>query len=110
MSAANTEFMESKTTKPLPAVRIEIAQGAVAHNQSHSSETLVIVLEGVWRFRMPDRVVTLKKDELLHIPAREFYSSEALADTVALKIAPSRQENQYVAMPHDDPDQYLWGV
>lgn len=115
MSSANSELMESKSSKPLKTVHVEIAKGAVTHKESYSSETIFVVLEGAWRFSVAERVVTLGKDEVLRIAPHEQYSAEALADTIALKITPvSHQEkesqNQYVARPHDDPDQYLWGV
>jgi quercetin dioxygenase-like cupin family protein len=114
MKSNHTESLKLETlsiNRPLHAARIEIPQGAVAHNQSHASETLVIVLEGTWRFSVAESVVTLTKDEALRIPAHECYSAEALTDTIALRIATaSRRESQYVAMAHDDPDQYLWGV
>lgn len=110
MSFTNTEFLQPQKSKTLHASHVELAKGTVAHNQSHAAETLVIVLEGAWRFRLPGRVVTLKKDELLRIPARELYSAEALADTTALKIATEiPREPQHPARP-EDPDQYLWGV
>ena len=106
MSAANTGFIESKTSKPLSAIRIEIAKGNATHDQSRPLETIMIVLEGAWHFHVAERVVTLKEDEVLRIPARECYSAQALADAIALEIATITRQ----AVPHEDPDQYLWGV
>lgn len=109
---SNTEFVAPETfTSHLHTARVQIAKGAITQTHSHENETIILVLEGICRFRIAERVVTLKKDGVLRVPAREFYSAEALADTIALKIATvSRQEGHRVAVPHYDPDQYLWGV
>jgi quercetin dioxygenase-like cupin family protein len=104
----NAEFIPQSG---LSATRVKIASGAVTRTQSHETETIIVVLEGTFRLRLGARLITLKKDNALRIPAHQDYSAEALADTVALKIAATtHQESQHTAQPHDDPDQYLWGV
>jgi quercetin dioxygenase-like cupin family protein len=111
MSFTRTESREFKPSKGLNATRIEIAQGTVSESEGHASETIVIVLEGVWRFRLAGRVVTLKKDEVLRIPALERYSSEAIADTIALQVTTSLHSgSQRVGSLPEDADEYLWGV
>lgn len=111
MSSTNKDFIQSKTPKAFNAARVKVAKGAVTQTQTHQSETIVIVLEGAWRFQLAERAVTLRKDEALRIGAHEPYSAEALADTVALRIAAvPHYDGQHVPPPHDDPDQYLWGV
>jgi quercetin dioxygenase-like cupin family protein len=109
---SNKQFIKPQTSSALSAARVEVSKGAITQTHSHETETIVIVLEGAWRFQLAGRAVTLKKDEVLRIPAHEHYSAEALADTVALKIASTANHapKEPIALPHDDPDQYLWGV
>lgn len=110
MSPINTELMESRKTRNLHAIRVEIGRGTTAISQSQPSETIIVVLEGVWRFRLPGGVVILNRDEVLRIPAHQRYSSEALADTIALRIVATSQDTYQPGVAHEDPDQYLWGV
>jgi quercetin dioxygenase-like cupin family protein len=107
----NTELPQPQLSESLNMTRVEVAKGAVSSGESHQSETIILVLEGEWRFHLAGREATLKKDGVLRIAAHEPYSSEALADTIALKIAPIRHHGcGNVAPSHEDPDQYLWGV
>lgn len=111
MSFTNTELVESRTSNAVNAALIQMTKGEITQMQTHPSETIIVVLEGAWRFRIEGRAVTLNKDEVLRIAAYEYYSSEALTDTIALKIEGlSHDEVQQLALPHEDPDQYLWGV
>lgn len=91
MKSNHAEFIKSEplstSNSHIHAARLEITKGAITEPQSHSWETIIIVLEGACRLRVAERVVTLKNDEVVRIPARESYSAEALADTIALKIA-----------------------
>jgi quercetin dioxygenase-like cupin family protein len=93
--------------------KIEVKEGAVTLQHSHDNEEVIIVLQGSWRFQMPDGEVTLHANQMLCIPAGVEHSSEALADTVALDIcAPTRPDWLSGAdLPlHTDPDQWLWAV
>lgn len=91
--------------------RVEVAKGAVSAGESHQNETIILVLEGEWRIRLAGREATLRRDGVLRIAAHERYSSEALADTIALKIAAGPHHGGgHAALCHEDPDQYLWGV
>jgi quercetin dioxygenase-like cupin family protein len=115
MKSNHNEFLKPDSLSTLNnhfhAARVAVARGSITQNHSNETEVMIIVLEGAWRFHFPKRVVTLKKDEVLRIPAHEPYSAEALADTIALKVAAGTpQDHQPLALPHDDPDQYLWGV
>lgn len=90
---------------------MELSVGTITQTHSHDTETIVVVLEGASRFGLSRGIVTLEKDEVLHIPAHQEYWAEALADTVALKIATApNHETQDMAHLHEDPDEYLWGV
>ena len=110
-TGTNTELPQSQLSPSLNLTRVEVAKGAVSSGESHQSETIILVLEGEWRFRLAGREATLKKDGVLRIAPHESYSSEALADTIALKIAAAPHHgSSHVASSHEDPDQYLWGV
>ena len=92
-------------------VRLEIKKGAFTRNHRHETECLVIVLQGAWRVHLRDREVTVRENEMLHIPPQHEHFAEALADTVALSISASATEwTGCGPFLHDDPDQYLWGV
>lgn len=92
-------------------VRLEIKKGALTQTHRHETECLVIVLEGAWRVHLRDRAVTVRANEMLHIPPQHEHFAEALADTVALSIsAGSADFTGCGPFLHDDPDQYLWGV
>ncbi len=101
----------SGSQSPVSATMLEVAKGSVTQAQRHDTECIVIVLEGAWRFRLEGRLVTLRQDEMLRIPAHAEHWAEALADTIALKIVSGSGEGfQNAAHRRDDPDQYLWGV
>ncbi len=92
-------------------VRLEIKKGALTETHCHDTECLVIVLEGAWRVHLRDRAVTVRENEMLHIPSQHEHFAEALADTVALSISNSAGEwTGCGPFLHEDPDQYLWGV
>lgn len=104
--------------------RLELAQGTVTNTHRHDSEIMVIVVSGAWRFYLPNRVVTVRQDQALRIPAGMEHRAEALADTIAfnVSVAPrdgnccgaffpqNKAELKLIAEPQYDPDQYLWGV
>ena len=93
--------------------RVEVQQWAVTQPHSHTSEEVIIVLKGAWRFNLPDGEITLRENQMLSIPPGIEHSSEALEDTVALDICtPTRLdwitgEDRFL---HHDPDEFLWAV
>ncbi len=95
----------------IAVMRLEIKQGAFTQSHRHESECVVMVLEGALRFHLPNRVITLTSNEMLHLAPGDEHLSEALADTVALNIS-NVQQGGGACGPflHYDPDQYLWGV
>jgi quercetin dioxygenase-like cupin family protein len=120
MACNDAEFMKTETALSLAEItsdsrlsvaRIEIAKGAVTQAHRHESECLMVVLEGVWRFHVRGRAITVQQGEMLRMPPAVEHSAEAVADTVALTVS---------TMPGSwsgcgpflqcDPDQYLWGV
>ncbi len=95
----------------LGVVRLEIKKGSLTETHCHETECLVIVIQGAWRVYLRDRAVTVRENEMLHIPPRHEHFAEALADTVALSISTSTSEwTGCGPFLHEDPDQYLWGV
>jgi quercetin dioxygenase-like cupin family protein len=97
--------------KQVSVVRLEIKKGALTETHRHEAECLVIVLEGAFRVYLRDRAVTIRENQMLHIPPEHEHFAEALADTVALSISSSPTEwTGCGPFLHEDPDQYLWGV
>jgi|SRR5215813_15525811 len=93
--------------------RIEVKQGAVTPPHSHPSEEVIVVLDGAWRFQLPNETVTLTRNQTLLIPPGVEHSAEALEDTIALDIcAPARTDWLSGAdqVLHQDPEQFLWAV
>jgi quercetin dioxygenase-like cupin family protein len=74
---------------------------------------VIIVLEGLWRFRLPSGDVTLGETQMPTIPRGVEHSSEALADTVALDVCSDMRTDWLSGddqQLHCDPDQSLWAV
>src|SRR5215472_6062061 len=97
--------------KPFGVARLEMRKGSQTHTHHHETECLLIVLEGVCRVYMKGETVTVRQNEMLHIPPQHTHVAEALADTVALSISAATDE--WVGCGtvfQNDADQYLWGV
>lgn len=102
---------ESTASSPMGVVRLEIKKGARTETHRHDTECMVIVLQGTWRVYLRDQAVTIRENEMLHIPPHHEHFAEALTDTVALNISVSARDwNGCGPFVHDDPDPYLWGV
>ena len=97
----------------LTVAKVEVKEGSITLPHHHDSEEVIIVLQGLWRFRLPTGEVTLGKNQMLSIPSGVEHSSEALEDTVALDVC-SQMRNDWLNgedQPlHYDPDQSLWAV
>ena len=97
--------------KPVAVVRLEMNKGSLTHTHRHEAECMLIVLHGVCRVYLQDRMVTLRENEMLQIPPQHEHVAEAVADTLILSI--SAAESEWTGcgpvMQHD-ADQYLWGV
>lgn len=102
------------TTQRASAVRMEIKQGALTPSHQHETECLMVVLEGALRISLRGQTVTVRANEMVHIPPQHEHSTEAITDSIALSIATSTGQvaewNGCGPFVHDDPDQYLWGV
>jgi quercetin dioxygenase-like cupin family protein len=96
------------------AVRMEMKQGALTHKHQHESECVMVVLQGALRVSVRGKTVTVRANEMLHIPPQHEHFAEAITDSVALSIAtstgPATEWSGCGPLVHDDPDQYLWGV
>ena len=115
MNYANATLTDHEAATPtqspaMKVAKVEIRKGSVTQSHRHETECVVVVLQGAWRFRLPERTVTVAANQVLRIPPGEEHTAEALSDTVALAIssAPSDWSCCYRFLP--DPDQYLWGV
>ncbi|MBI4468500.1 MAG: cupin domain-containing protein [Acidobacteria bacterium] len=92
--------------------RIEVMRGAVTEPHTHDTEEIVMVLEGAWRFFLPDGEVTIRENQMLSIPPGAEHASEALEDTVALDICTRRPDwlTGEDLFRHRHPDELLWAV
>ncbi len=97
--------------KPIGGVRLEMNQGSLTHSHRHETECMLIVLHGACRVYLRDRAVTLRENEMLHIPPQHEHVAEALTDAVVLSISAAASEwNGCGPVLQNDVDQYLWGV
>ncbi|HXM35862.1 MAG TPA: cupin domain-containing protein [Pyrinomonadaceae bacterium] len=97
----------------LTVAKLEVKEGSITLPHHHDNEEVIIVLEGLWRFRLPSGEVTLGENQMLSIPPGVEHSSEALADTVALDVCSAMRpdwSNGDDQPLHCDPDQSLWAV
>lgn len=97
----------------LTVAKIEVKEGSITLPHRHDNEEVIIVLEGLWRFRLPSGDVTLGENQMLTIPRGVEHSSEALADTVALDVCSDMRTDWLSGddqQLHCDPDQSLWAV
>lgn len=113
-SAVNAAYLRKVAAgRNVTVARIEVNRGSVTQSHRHVNEEVIVVLEGAWRFSLPDGEVTVTKDQMLLIPPGVEHSSEALEDTIALDIcAPARNDwmSDEDRSLHEDPDQFLWAV
>src|SRR5260370_13181671 len=97
--------------KPVGGVRLEMNQGSLTHSHRHETECMLIVLNGACRVYMRDRAVTLRENEMLHIPPQHEHAAEALTDAVVLSISAAASEWKSCSpVLQYDADQYLCGV
>jgi len=104
---------ESSAANRASAVRMEMKQGTLTHKHQHEGECLMVVLQGALRISLRGgQTVTVRANEMLHIPSQHEHVAEAIADSVALSISTSAAADWSGCGPfvQDDPDQYLWGV
>lgn len=103
---------DSSSARRASAVRMEMKQGTLTHKHRHESDCLMLVLEGALRVSAHGQTITVRANEMVHIPPQQEHSAEAIADSVALSISTSAAAEWSGCGPfvHDDPDQYLWGV
>jgi quercetin dioxygenase-like cupin family protein len=97
--------------QPCGVARMEMNKGSLTRSHHHETECLLIVLEGACRVYLESETVTVRQNEMLHIPPQQAHVAEALADTVALSISASASEwTGCGPVFQHDADQYLWGV
>ncbi len=97
----------------LTVARVEVKRFAVTQTHHHTSEEVIIVLSGAWKFYLPDKEVTLTNNQMLVIPPGVEHSSEALDDTIAIDICTPRRTDWLTGddyLLHRDPNDSLWAV
>jgi len=104
-------LQESTASSQMGVVRLEIKKGAITETHCHETECLIIVLQGTWRVHLRDRAVTVRENEMLHVPPGQEHFAESLSDSIALSISVSAREwTGCGPFLSEDPDPYLWGV
>lgn len=97
--------------KPVSVVRLEMSQGTKTQTHRHETECMLIVLQGTCRVYLQDRAVTLRENEMLHIPGQHEHVAEALTNASVLSISAAAKEwSGCGPILQNDADQYLWGV
>jgi quercetin dioxygenase-like cupin family protein len=97
--------------KRFGVARLEMNKGSLTHRHRHESECMLIVLHGACRVYLQDRMITLRENEMVHIPPQQEHVAEALADALVLSISAAAQEwDGCGPLLQNDSDQYLWGV
>jgi quercetin dioxygenase-like cupin family protein len=123
-------FYDLNTIKPVQSTTDHLRQVVASENfaitrivvrqcwntqlHRHGHDRIIIVLKGIWHFRLPEREVTLRPNQMLVIPAGVEYRSDVIEDTEALEIAVHKDTDptseDMDQLPQDDSDQYLWGI
>lgn len=92
--------------------RLEAKKGAATRMHSHQNEEIILVLNGKWRFFLPNGDVTLEANQMLRIPPGVEHGSEVLEDVVAIDVcSPARMDwisGEDRSLHYDE--QYLWAV
>jgi quercetin dioxygenase-like cupin family protein len=69
-------------------VRVDLAPGALAPNQSHPGEEIVYVIEGLLQYQLEGEApVTLRAGEVLFIPAGKIHSARNVGKVNAAELA-----------------------
>src|SRR6266498_3856572 len=93
--------------------QVEVNRGAITQPHRHANEEVIVVLNGMWSFRLPNGEVRVGSNQMLVIPPGVEHSSEVLEDTLALDICAGERSdwrNGADQPLHHDPDQFLWAV
>lgn len=94
-----TEKMSEKLSRQLISgknvmvARLFLKRGCTVAVHSHESEQISYVLGGALKLHLPKLEVTLKENNVLHIPPNVEHSAAALEDTTTLDIfSPIRED------------------
>ncbi|HET9743625.1 MAG TPA: cupin domain-containing protein [Terriglobales bacterium] len=101
------------TGESLSLARLEVKQGSVTRPHRHRHEEMIFLLQGCWRFHLPNGPVTLYPNQVLTIPSGVEHSSEVLEDVIAVDVCtPKRQDwlNGEDRKLHSESDDSLWAV
>jgi quercetin dioxygenase-like cupin family protein len=73
--------------------QITLKQGCVVPEHAHESEQISYVLRGALRFRIGGEEITVRANEVLHIPSGVPHAAEALEETFEIDVfSPIRQD------------------
>ena len=73
--------------------QISMKKGCLVPMHSHESEQLTYVMKGALRFRIGDEEITVRQNEILHIPSGVPHAATALEETFEVDVfSPIRQD------------------
>lgn len=73
--------------------QITLKKNCIVPEHSHESEQITYVLRGALRFRIGGKEITVRDNEVLHIPSRVPHEAVAIEETFELDIfSPIRQD------------------
>src|ERR1700752_1693832 len=73
--------------------QVFLKKGAVVPEHHHESEQITYILDGALKFELEGKEVTVRKGEVLRIPAQVPHRAVALEDTLDLDIfSPIRED------------------
>lgn len=106
-------FRKVAAGENVTVAQVEVNRGAITQPHRHANEEVIVVLNGMWSFRLPNGEVRVGSNQMLVIPPGVEHSSEVLEDTLALDICAGERSdwrNGEDQPLHHDPDQFLWAV
>ncbi len=73
--------------------QITLKKGAIVPEHAHESEQISYVLKGALRFTIDGREITVRDNEVLHIPSGVPHAATAVEDTFEVDVfSPIRQD------------------
>ncbi len=73
--------------------QISMKKGCYVPNHQHESEQMTYVLKGALKFCIGGKQITVRENEILHIPSGVLHDAVALEDTFELDVfSPIRQD------------------
>jgi quercetin dioxygenase-like cupin family protein len=112
-NSSKSFFQKHVTGDRMMIARTETEKGSLIPSRRNPRETFIAIIEGAWRVSLPGRELTLKSDQVLHLPPNVEHSIESLDRTVALEVfaeqEPITSGRSCTPFLIED-ENYLWGV